>query len=252
MPDHDPAERSDRPGPPRYSEARERARSAAHGRGRFALAIRKWSSPGALASKTVNELAAWSDSDGASGRSNGLGPDVLQHLDELEAYLRVLEAMRHRAISLEIGFFRGGTYFAWTRLFDQVVSIELDPASCRWGRGEFATRRSQLICGDSRSAATRNAVSLLLGGRLVDHLFVDGDHRLPAVRDDFSYYAPFVRTGGIIGFHDPDLPEAGVEAFLEQLRSGRVNGWPPIHTERISYHPEYPMGIAFFRVPALT
>jgi Methyltransferase domain len=45
-------------------------------------------------------------------------------------------------------------------------------------------------------------VEQALDGRLLDVLFIDGDHTYAAVRDDFAAYPRFVRDGGIIAFHD--------------------------------------------------
>lgn len=36
----------------------------------------------------------------------------------------------------------------------------------------------------------------------IDFLFIDGDHSYEGVKQDFEMYAPFVRPGGIIAFHD--------------------------------------------------
>ncbi len=45
-------------------------------------------------------------------------------------------------------------------------------------------------------------VSKFLNGRKLDLLFVDGDHSYTGVRADFEVYAPFVRPGGVVAFHD--------------------------------------------------
>ncbi len=61
--------------------------------------------------------------------------------------------------------------------------------------------------GDSHSPQTKVRVAEWLAGNKLDFLFIDGDHSLPGVAQDFEMYGPFVRSGGIIAFHDivPDF-----------------------------------------------
>ena len=39
-------------------------------------------------------------------------------------------------------------------------------------------------------------------GEKLDFLFIDGDHSYDGVKADFEMYAPMVRPGGLIAFHD--------------------------------------------------
>lgn len=38
--------------------------------------------------------------------------------------------------------------------------------------------------------------------KLIDYLFIDGDHSYDAVKQDFNDWFPFVKQGGIISLHD--------------------------------------------------
>jgi hypothetical protein len=90
-------------------------------------------------------------------------------------------------------------------------------------------------------------VQEILAGRGVDHLFIDGAHEYNAVRADFLSYAPFVRSGGIIGFHDAQWKEAGVADFLLNLRHGRIPEWPAVDLKEIHHGRErYATGISYF------
>ena len=46
-------------------------------------------------------------------------------------------------------------------------------------------------------------------GRPIDLLFIDGSHALAHVLDDFNAWAPFLRPGGEVVFHDYDSMERG-------------------------------------------
>ena len=61
-----------------------------------------------------------------------------------------------------------------------------------------------------------------LAGRQIDFLFIDGDHTYDGVKQDFEMYAPLVRPGGIVGFHDiaHHRPEANcqVDEFWSEIK----------------------------------
>ena len=59
-----------------------------------------------------------------------------------------------------------------------------------------------LVEGRSQSEKVINRVKALLDGHSLDFLFIDGDHSYQGVAADFENYAPMVRKGGLIGFHD--------------------------------------------------
>jgi predicted O-methyltransferase YrrM len=55
----------------------------------------------------------------------------------------------------------------------------------------------------------------------LDFLFIDGDHRYPAVQRDINNYAHFVKPGGWIAFHDTGGPEVA-RAIKEWAKSKRI------------------------------
>jgi hypothetical protein len=63
-------------------------------------------------------------------------------------------------------------------------------------------QQSYVVEASSYADGTVERVGSVLGGRAVDLLFIDGDHRYEGVRADFLAYRRFVREGGVIAFHD--------------------------------------------------
>ena len=56
----------------------------------------------------------------------------------------------------------------------------------------------------------------------IDLIFIDGDHSYEACRDDIAAWAPFVRPGGVIAFHDFGSRADGVtRAIFEAVKAGR-------------------------------
>jgi predicted O-methyltransferase YrrM len=89
-------------------------------------------------------------------------------------------------------------------------------------RANFAalgfTSRSEPIVSDSLAAAQQ-----LAGKRgAIDFIFIDGDHSYAACKADILAWAPFVRRGGVIAFHDFGSRADGVtRAIFEETKAGR-------------------------------
>lgn len=152
---------------------------------------------------------------------------ALQHQDELTALLswtQTLDPPCPFDVCVEIGTHYGGTLACWAELARThgsddplVVSIDLPlgyGGPPQWGglpysdtlarNAAFAARYPYVrsLLANSQLPSTRDALLDLLGGRLIDFLFIDGDHTLSGVSADYALYAPLVRPGGVIAFHD--------------------------------------------------
>lgn len=76
-----------------------------------------------------------------------------------------------------------------------------------------------LIPDSSAKISTFNKAKEILNGKQLDFLFIDGDHRYEAIKSDYEMYYPFVRQGGIIGFHDiGEREEGGGRRFWEEIK----------------------------------
>jgi predicted O-methyltransferase YrrM len=143
-------------------------------------------------------------------------------------------------VVLEIGTDRGGTLFLWTRVAADdalLVTLDLRKMVGRLGRlSPFALVRTRFARGrqrvellddvDSQDPVTADRVRRLLGGRPVDFLFIDGDHRYEGVRRDFELYEPLVGPGGIVAFHDVSprstSDTAGTARFWGELKAAHA------------------------------
>ena len=138
--------------------------------------------------------------------------------------------------ALEIGTARGGTLLFLTRLADPkatIVSVDLPDGMFGGGYSarrkryyqRFARRgqRLHLLQGDSHSAEMLGQVKAALKDQPLDYLFIDGDHRYEGVKHDFEMYAPLVRKGGVIAFHDivegPPENVGGVPQYWRELKA---------------------------------
>ena len=108
----------------------------------------------------------------------------------------------------EIGAAGCGTTFLFARAAapgSLVVSLDLELEEARARASALFAREGQrVVClkADSHQTETVREVERLLAGRPLDFLFIDGDHSYEGVARDFELYAPLVRPGGLIAFHD--------------------------------------------------
>lgn len=159
-----------------------------------------------------------------------------QNRGEILALLDLVADLRP-ARACEIGTMEGGTLF----LLTQMCAPDAHVISLDWAYSEARRRtfprfarhqqRLSLVEADSHAPATRARVVELLDGQPLDFLFIDGDHSYAGVAHDFATYAPLVRPGGIVAFHDivPDWhasrgadtlrDSGGVPQFWREIRS---------------------------------
>jgi cephalosporin hydroxylase len=132
-------------------------------------------------------------------------------------FLELAELVRNQRCErvLEIGTYRGGTLFVFSQLSGaNAIIVSVDYPTTRFGKILRACQNAylpnlvrpgqslSLLREDSHSLGTLARVRELLQGEKLDFLFIDGDHTYSGVRADFEMYAPLVRAGGLLAFHD--------------------------------------------------
>jgi predicted O-methyltransferase YrrM len=144
----------------------------------------------------------------------------LQLRSEIVSFLALVSDTEPGRIC-EIGTAGGGTTVALGRCAEKLmIGVDLYVRRKRVIRHLAGhTRKSMpLIDGSSQSKIALRRVERALRGEQLDVLFIDGDHSLQGVRDDFLTYRHFVRQGGLIAFHDV------VPDFLLR-RGARADAW---------------------------
>lgn len=158
-----------------------------------------------------------------------------QKISELTPLVRLLQSRRLDTV-VEIGTARGGTFATWCSLAEPdavLVSIDLPGGAYGGGYSEqdaerfsgYARSRQQVhfLRDDSHAESTRAALAMILDGRSVDFLMIDGDHTYEGVRADYEMYSPFLAEGGLVAFHDilphPQVPSCRVDQLWEELKA---------------------------------
>ena len=164
---------------------------------------------------------------------------AMQKKGELRPFISFLRKQTLRTV-VELGTYRGGTLWLWSQLAEPeatIVSIDLPGGAFGGGYDDGQAERIRslaradqelvLIRADSHLAETRDELITALDGRPIDFLFIDADHTYEGVRQDYEMYAPLVRRGGVVAFHDI-LPHTmdehcKVDVFWEELKSQGMN-----------------------------
>lgn len=158
---------------------------------------------------------------------------------EIKKLLTIIEEAKIE-IMLEIGTANGGTLFLFKQVADpraMILSMDLPGGpfgggypswkSTLYKRFEKHGQRLYLIRGDSHNQQILNNVKSILNGEMLGFLFVDGDHTYKGVKMDFEMYAPLMKDGGIIAFHDivpgPAERVGGVPRFWQEIKTKYMN-----------------------------
>lgn len=144
-----------------------------------------------------------------------LSMGAVQLPDELERIVEFVSAQKPINI-MEIGAEAGGTFFVWCQLASGIkISVDWPAGSSgSWKyidhlalqeRTDKMMSWSEGVCvitGDSHSREVHSQVGAILKDKVLDFLFIDGDHSYEGVSGDYRMYSKFVRPGGFIALHD--------------------------------------------------
>lgn len=117
--------------------------------------------------------------------------EVLRELKQIEPVRTVLEIGCHVGDSLRI----------WREALDPDLMIGIQDTRELTEQTAFEIN-VVAIRGKSQEHRTYERVLQTLGSAEIDFLYIDGDHTLRAVQQDWALYAPLVRRGGIAVLHD--------------------------------------------------
>lgn len=146
-------------------------------------------------------------------------------------------------VIVEIGTKFGGTFMIWNEICDGLnISIDLtDGIHGGVSKDKVESRnenfkklygeKSIFIEGDSHQISTVNKLKSYLKEKSIDFLFIDGDHTVEGVTQDYEMYKHLVKSGGYIGFHDINDTE------LHRSRNVHVcKLWNSIEGEKIEFN----------------
>lgn len=150
------------------------------------------------------------------------GPQTQTTAAERDLLSEFLKGRKH---IVEVGVFEGFTTHMLVQRADPgaiVYGVDLFPAG-RFGVcwGELIARgynKQHLVSGKLKFV---RSLSTLVGDNIpdqVDYVFIDGDHSLQGVAEDWAYWSDRLEGGGIVALHDvlaiPKAPEMGSHRYF--------------------------------------
>lgn len=155
---------------------------------------------------------------------DGLRTHLMQNPWELSDFIIALkkhEQKMGRKLDrfLEVGFASGQNNSILNKFFnfEHIVGLDLFTSNTNGFnlQANMQHKNLTLIVGDSTSERVIDQA-----GKLgpYDLIFIDANHTYDFVKQDFENFKPFLREGGVIGFHDVDCPDwMGVNKFWKEL-----------------------------------
>lgn len=127
------------------------------------------------------------------------------------------------SVILEIGTEFGGTFKFWEEIIPPsgiLIGLDLNHR-IRWNINN-STKTIHLITGNSIEWKTIKEVTNILSthNNIIDFVFIDGGHDEQTVTNDYNIYKNFVKTCGLIGFHDIN-DNIGVKQFWDKLNTNK-------------------------------
>jgi predicted O-methyltransferase YrrM len=159
---------------------------------------------------------------------------INQKTTEIMFVLDLIKKQKPKIIC-EIGAYRGGSLCAFSKVASptaKLISVDLNyPFTRKMAHKRFKNGRQKIICveGNTQIDKTVEKVKHAIGKNKIDFLFIDGDHSIFGVMNDFVRFSPLVKKGGIIAFHDiwPD------QFMRTGMKTSRNVGDVPIFWEAI-------------------
>ena len=158
----------------------------------------------------LNKVRVKSRSKIYSFVSDGFQLGMRQNYEEIEAFSLFLEKLNVNNF-LEIGTDQGGSFLIFNKL-SRGIKISIDLPHSKYGLCNFdinnrnkalqTDKNVYLIEADSHDQETLTSVEKILNGKMLDFLFIDGDHSYNGVKRDFELYSKLVKQNGVIAFHD--------------------------------------------------
>ena len=156
---------------------------------------------------------------------DGTRTHMLQNPYELCDFIFALKKYeidyKHKLNSfLEIGFSAGINNTIMNKFFEfshiSVVDNLSDERNGFTFKANMMHKNLTMICGDSTSKRTIGLAEKL---GPYDLIFIDANHDYDYAKKDFFNYKPFLKDGGVIGFHDVDNPDhPGVLQLWNELK----------------------------------
>jgi len=143
----------------------------------------------------------WHDDHRGKDRTPEYMPAVQQNRSEFLEFVEILDNNHINSNCLQLGLgIPGASHYVFEKLFKNITTVEIDLSTVKRYLGRLPNHNDTIVLGDTHNLDVREQIAQLCAPS--DLLFIDAGHTYDDVSLDFYLYAPLVRKGGIIAFHD--------------------------------------------------
>jgi len=179
--------------------------------------------------------------------------EMCLYMHATQKYKEILELItliRNKPVPkniLEIGTDKGGTFWLWCQLAaddGKIISIDkpllfhtddfIDQQKKTLESYKKTGQSLSFIREDSHSQGAEEKLLSFLGEDKLDIIFIDGDHSLEGVSDDFERYRKYINDSGMIIFHDiiyHSKSNCRVNVLWDHLKAGNDTAFEMIDDE---------------------
>lgn len=126
------------------------------------------------------------------------------------------------ATIIEIGTSEGGSGVFWNYFCQKnngyFITIDVDITDKPRGKFSNSITPVVFIEGKSQDQKVILDVRNKLQTKQVDFIYIDGDHTEEAVYQDIKNYIGFLKTGGVMAFHDVKRPTDGAKLAIDRAK----------------------------------
>lgn len=140
-------------------------------------------------------------------------PFVIQQIkEEIYSFVEILLQYNKLESMIEIGLGDfGGTRRLWIEIFKEVYTIEpRHDLINRYISNTPEDNEAKIICAYSPN---------FILDKQFDCCFIDGDHTYESAQRDYQKLEPYIKSGGIIAFHDSRRNGIGCAEFIHSLKN---------------------------------
>lgn len=164
----------------------------------------------------------WHDDHAANDSTADYLPAVMQVRAEFAALLTQIERLDRRSNALQLGMGNcEASHAVWSALFGRAITID-------FGKVIVTDPAGTTMISPGQDTHSQEAYTFAQIHAPYDFLFIDAGHDAVDAGFDYHTYAPLVRRGGLIAFHDAlpraAYPEVGVHRFLATLPGVTIAG----------------------------
>lgn len=145
---------------------------------------------------------------------------------ELRIFISAVMSLNPESRIVEIGTYTGRSSSVYFQLYSDLgLDINLIDALI-WNPEHASTTFWKMITDNFKNVPftyhkMTSDRAAAMWSRSIDFLYIDGEHISPWVDNDYKYWTPFIKSGGILAAHDSQLLE--VSACLDKY--ARSTGW---------------------------